>query len=428
MPPFALDAQTQNKNIAHSISPWQRDFPVFSAQPKLIYFDSAATCLMPKVVADAMYQYQCFEHANSHKGLYSLSANATKIVENSRVQVAEFTGVNKSQEIIFTSGTTQAINQVAQGYVKQQIISLTKKSRVANIIVSESEHHANLLPWQVLANETGAELRIAPINLAGTIDLSSLSTLLDENSVIIAINHISNVLGCINPIDHVCEIAHKKDVPVLVDGAQAIGHLNVDVEQLGCDFYVFSAHKMYGPTGIGVLYVNETYHDPMQPQIVGGGIVSKTSFTTNDLLPAPLKFEAGSHNVAGIVGLSAAIDYLSNTSLVKRQNHLQQLSSYLFNEMNKLNFIKPLITFDHFTPSSTIFSFIVEGVHCHDIATCLGDDNVAVRAGHHCAEPLHRKFSGNTSIRVSLGLYNSHVDVDSLMLSLRKAHQLLAIN
>ena len=428
MPPFVLETQTLDKNVAYNNSPWQQNFPVFSAQPQLTYLDSAATCLMPKAVADAIHYYQCFEHANSHKGLYPLSANATKIVENSRIKIANFIGASKSQEIIFTAGTTHAINQVAQGYVKQQIMSLTKKNKVANIIISESEHHANVLPWQALAQKTGAELRIASISLCGTIDLTSLSNLLDNNSVIVAVNHVSNVLGCVNSISDVCQIAHKKGVPVLVDGAQAVGHYHVDVEQLGCDFYAFSAHKMYGPTGIGILYTKEVYLEQMQPLIVGGGMVSKTSFTEYNLLPAPLKFEAGSHHVAGIVGLSAAVDYLSAISLIERQNHLQQLSSYLLNEMNQLEFIRPLISFERFTIAPSICSFIVEGVHSHDVATFLGDDNIAVRAGHHCAEPLHRKFFVNASIRVSLGLYNSHADIDCLVASLQKVHQLLAIN
>jgi len=428
MPHFALETRTLDKNIAHPLSPWQRDFPVFSVQPQLTYLDSAATSLMPKTVADAMHYYQCFEHANSHKGLYPLSANATKTVENSRVKVADFIGANKPQEVIFTAGTTLAINQVAQGYVKQQVLNLAKKNRVANIIISESEHHANLLPWQALAKEIGAELRIASISRFGTIDLNSLSNLLDENSVIVAVNHVSNVLGCVNPISDVCQIAHESTVPVLVDGAQAVGHLNVDVKQLGCDFYAFSAHKMYGPTGIGILYTKETYLDGMQPLIVGGGIVTRTSFVDNHLLPAPLKFEAGSHNVAAIVGLSAAVDYLSAISSIERQHYLQQLSSYLFSEINKLPFIRPLISLEHFTIAPSIYSFVVEGVHSHDVATFLGDENVAVRAGHHCAEPLHRKFSVNASIRVSLGLYNSHADIDCLVTSLHKSHRLLAIN
>ncbi|MBL4941649.1 MAG: cysteine desulfurase [Colwellia sp.] len=412
------------------MSLWQQDFAVFSLHPELKYFDSAATCLMPKVVADAMHYYQCFEHANSHKGLYPLSANATKTVEKSREKVADFIGASigasNAQEIIFTASTTQAINQVAQGYVKQQINALAIKDRVANVIVSEAEHHANLLPWQILSQETGVELRIAPITLSGTVDLKALSLLLDKNSVLVAINHVSNVLGTVNPIAEICQLAHKKSVPVLVDGAQAVGHIKVEVEKLSCDFYVFSAHKMYGPTGIGILFAKQVYLEQMQPLIVGGGIVTKTSFTEHYLLPAPLRFEAGSHNVAAIVGLSTAIDYLTAIPLAKRQNYLQQLSSYLIKEMSHLSFIKPLLAFEQLTTAS-IFSFVVDGVHSHDVASCLADDNIAVRAGHHCAQPLHRKLTIATSIRVSLGLYNSHADIDKLIISLRKVQQLLTI-
>lgn len=424
----ALDIQAQDKNAAFDISPWQHNFPVYSVQPQLVYLDSAATCLTPKNVADAIHHYQCFEHANSYKGLYPLSANATKRVENGRAKVADFIGGDKPHEIIFTSGTTEAINQVAQGYVKQKIMTLAKQNRVANIIVSESEHHANLLPWQNLVKELKAELRVVPINLVGSIELKSLSDLLDENTVIVAINHVSNVLGSINPIEEVCQISHAKGVPVLVDGAQAVGHISVNINQLNCDFYAFSAHKMYGPVGIGILYVKENYLDEMQPLIVGGGIVAKTSFLEHSLLPAPLKFEAGSHNVAAIVGLTAAIDYLTTISLPERQNYLQSLSNYLASEMKKLTFIQLFISFEALEVLPNIFSFTVKGVHSHDIATFLGDENIATRAGHHCAEPLHRKFSINASIRVSLGIYNSHADIDCLIDALKRSHQLLAIN
>ena len=425
---FPLKALPIDENKKGDASVWKRDFPVFSIQNELTYFDSAATCLMPKAVADAIHHYLCFEHANSHKGLYPLSAIATEKVEKSRANVANFIGAVNSNEIIFTTSTTHAINQIAQGYVKKKIADLAKVSKVANIVVSESEHHANLLPWQNLVQEFEAELRIAPISQNGSVDLESLALLIDENSVIVAINHFSNVLGCSNPINEVCQISHELSVPVLVDGAQAVGHINVDVQALSCDFYTFSAHKMYGPTGIGILYSKAIYLDEMQPLIVGGGIVSKTSYNEYHLLPAPLKFEAGSHNVAAIVGLNAAIEYLSETSQVDRQNYLKQLSLYLFAELNKLSFVRPLIPFEYLTYAPFILSFVVEGVHGHDIATMLAEENIAVRAGHHCAEPLHRKLSLNTSIRVSLGIYNNFSDIDRLVISLKKSYQLLSLN
>lgn len=406
---------------------WQLNFPVFSVHPQLKYLDSAATCLIPAKVADAIHHYQCFEHANSHKGLYSLSANATKLVDDARAKITSFIGAQQTDEIMFTSGTTHAINQVAQGFVKSKILALTEQGKVANIIISESEHHANILPWQVLAKETGAQLRIIKLNSFGTVDLHSLKNTLDNCSVIVAINHVSNVLGTTNPIQNICNIAHDFSVPVLVDGAQAIGHISVDVNQLNCDFYAFSAHKMYGPTGIGVLFTKEKYLDQMEPYIVGGGIVSKSSFTETQLLPAPLKFEAGSHNVAGIVGLSAAVDFLREISITERQNHFKHLSSYLLSEMIKLNFVQPLISFDHQSDTTSIFSFVVEGVHCHDIASFLAGEDIAVRAGHHCAEPLHRQLAVNASIRVSFGLYNNKSDIDCLITVLQKAYQLLVI-
>lgn len=427
MSPFVVVPQTPYKNSTSDITLGQQNFPVFSLHPNLTYFDSAATCLTPKIVADAMHHYQCFEHANSHKGLYPLSANATEIVENSRKKVASFIGSANPQEIIFTSSTTQAINQVAQGYVKQQIEKLAKQKRVANIIVSAAEHHANFLPWQVLAKTLNAELRIIQLTSSGTLDLTFIAGLLDENSVLVAVNHVSNVLGTINPINRICQLAHECSVPVLVDGAQAVGHLNVDIKDLDCDFYAFSGHKMYGPTGIGILWAKPYYLTQMQPLILGGGIVAKTTITEHHLLPAPLKFEAGSHNVAAIVGLTTAIDYLTAITVETKQQHYEELSSYLLDKMKSLTYVKPLITHTFNHKMTTIFSFTMVGVHSHDVASFLAEQGIAVRAGHHCAEPLHQALNVKSSVRVSLGHYNSCSDIDRLVEALQQVNDLLSV-
>ena len=250
-----------------SVSPWKSDFPIFSqhAHPQLSYLDSAATCLTPKVVADAIYQYQCYSHANSHKGLYQLSANATALVEQARQRVAGFIGVGDSEQIIFTPGTTQAINLVANSFVKARL------SSKHNIVITCAEHHANLLPWQRLCEQTGAELRTVSLLADGLLDLQALALVLDENTCLLALTHVSNVLGRVNPIKEICQLARGKLIPVLVDGAQAVGHGPVDVEDLGCDFYAFSAHKLYGPVGCGVLYAKAEHLTVMQPDVLGGG-------------------------------------------------------------------------------------------------------------------------------------------------------------
>jgi len=407
-----------------STSIWKDDFPVFSshAHPKLCYLDSAATCLTPKRVATAMYDYQCYSHANSHKGLYNLSANATELVEKSRSKIAAFLNTPVKSELVFTSGTTESINIVANCFVAP------KMSAHANIVISSAEHHANILPWQKICQAHHAQLRIAPLTLAGVVDIKALSALLDENTIILAISHVSNVLGGFNPVDKICQQAQKKGIAVLVDGAQAVAHGNVNLTEIGCDFYTFSAHKLYGPTGCGVLYAKGEHLTHMPPYTLGGGIINKVSFEETSFVNSPLKFEPGSHNVIGIVGLIAAIDYLNDISWGEITHHMSDISAYLHYELAQLHFIKPLLKHnsdDQLLPS--LISFQVEGVHAHDVASLLDSENIAVRVGHHCAQPLHKLYDVSASVRVSLGIYNSYQDIDRLIVALNNVYQLLAI-
>jgi len=403
---------------------WKHDFPIFSshAHPKLCYLDSAATCLTPKHVATAMYHYQCYSHANSHKGLYQLSAKATELVENSRTKVAEFINAPVQSELVFTSGTTESINIVANSYVAP------KMSPDANIVISSAEHHANLLPWQKICRLHNAELRIAPLTLDGIIDIKALNSLLDENTVIVAISHVSNVLGFINPVAEICQLAQLKGIAVLVDGAQAVGHGNVNVADLGCDFYTFSAHKLYGPTGCGVLYGKGDHLTQMPPYTLGGGIISRVTLQESEFINSPLKFEPGSHNVVAIVGLVEAIDYLNDISWFDITQHMSSISAYLVYKLSELSFIKPLLKHVNGVQSlPSLVSFQLEGVHAHDVASLLDSENIAVRAGHHCAQPLHQLFDVSATVRTSLGIYNSYQDIDRLVTALTNAYQLLAI-
>ena len=418
------------------VSPWKLDFPIFSSrgQPNLCYLDSAATCLTPKHVADAMFHYQCFSHANSHKGLYQLSASVTEKVEHARETMAEFLGAEHANSIVFNSGTTEALNLLAYSFVEPLLIKAKHdKSDQKNIVISAAEHHANLLPWQRLAQQYQADLRIASIDEHGQINLLSLSGLLDHNTVVLAFTHCSNVLGEFNPASKICRLARSKNIPTIIDGAQAVAHGPVNVKEIDCDFYVFSGHKLYGPSGCGVLYGKGDIFEQMRPYQLGGGMITSVDFNSTDYLKGPLKFEPGSHNVASIVGLVEAIDYLHYITWPEINKYIESISHYLFKSLSELNYFKPLIDrkilVNRFKKNKrpSLYSFQLEGVHCHDVASLLDSENIAVRAGHHCAQPLHKTLGINASIRVSLGIYNDFSDVDKLVNGLSQAHQLMAI-
>ncbi|WP_206483514.1 aminotransferase class V-fold PLP-dependent enzyme [Thalassotalea sp. G2M2-11] len=416
-----------------SASPWKQDFPIFSshAHPSLCYLDSAATCLTPKHVADAVYHYQCYSHANSHKGLYQLSANVTEKVEHARETVADFIGATSGASISFNSGTTEGINLIAFSFVEPILSDAYKKGKPSNLVISAVEHHANLLPWQRLAERYQAELRVVKITDEGIMDLAHLSQLLDNNTRVLAFSHCSNVLGRFNPAEQICRIAKRHHVPTIVDGAQAVAHGKTNVSAIDCDFYVFSAHKLYGPTGCGVMYGKTEHFEQMRPYQLGGGIVSKVNFTESDFVAGATKFEPGSHHVAGIVGLVEAIEYLHDISWPDIQQHMEKLALYLNTSLNELPYYQPLIVPSakrlaaQPTEVASIVSFRLKNVHCHDVASLLDSNNIAVRAGHHCAQPLHETLGVTATVRASLGLYNDFSDVDKLVAGLDQAYQLM---
>ncbi|GLX79310.1 cysteine desulfurase [Thalassotalea insulae] len=413
------------------ISPWKQDFPIFStrAYPRLCYLDSAATCLTPKHVADAIYHYQCYAHANSHKGLYQLSANVTEIVEQAREKVAHFLGANSGQQIIFNSGTTEALNLVAYSFVEPLLIKAQQQETASNIVISAAEHHANLLPWQRLAQQYQAELRVVDLMPDGTLNIEHLRSLLDSETRVLAVTHCSNVIGQYEDVQQICQLASDKKIATVVDGAQAVARGAVDVNAIGCDFYVFSAHKLYGPTGCGVLYGKVEHFDNMRPYQLGGGIISSVSYQQSEFIAGPLKFEPGSHNVAAIVGLVEAIDYLNDLSWHDINHYLNDLAFYLQQSLQELKYFKPLVKLPlpeyKGVTLPTLTSFQIKGVHCHDVASILDSEDIAVRAGHHCAQPLHQFFAVNSTIRASLGLYNDYSDIDRLVAGLDQAHQLM---
>ncbi len=419
-------------------SPWKRDFPIFStsAQANLCYLDSAATCLTPKCVADVVYHYQCYEHANSHKGLYQLSTRLTDKVAMARATLADFIGAQQASSIVFTKGATEALNLLAYSFVEPLVKTALAENQQAatNIVLSAAEHHANLLPWQQLAQRYQIELRIVGVDQYGQIDLTELTSLLDQNTLLLTITHCSNVLGQFNPVKAICKMARAKNIPTIIDGAQAIAHGPVDVIAMDCDFYVFSGHKIYAPTGCGVLYAKGELFQQMRPYQLGGGIIDSVDFDHSRLVSGPLKFEAGSHNVASILGLVAALEYLQQISWREVNTYLANLSDYMNQSLLALDFFKPLITAqarvkpEQSNEYASLCSFVLQGVHCHDVASLLDTEQIAVRAGHHCAQPLHKKLQINASVRVSLGIYNDRQDIDKLLDCLQRTHQFMAIS
>jgi cysteine desulfurase / selenocysteine lyase len=381
-------------------------FPIFQNHPDLVYLDSASTTHKPQCVIDAEMNFYTNQNANIHRGVYGLAVASTQVYENTREKVRQFIGAKSKTEIIFTSGTTEGINLVAQCF------ALANVSEGDNIIISAMEHHANLIPWQQVCIQKKAKLRIIPINTEGVLEISTLDTLLDNKTKIVALTHISNTLGTINPIEEIIKKAHQQNVPVLIDAAQSITSHILDVEALDVDFLVFSAHKLFGPTGIGILYGKEKYLNVMNPYKFGGDMIRDVSFEKTIFAPLPNKFEAGTPNIAGVVGLGAAIDFVENIGRTSINKHIQSLLTYA---ENKLSTIKNLEIIGKAPQKSGIISFVLRGIHPHDVASILSSQNIAIRAGHHCTQPIMDFFDLPGTNRVSFSIYNTFEDVDKLI-------------
>jgi cysteine desulfurase/selenocysteine lyase len=397
--------QTANlKNIANS----RFDFPILQKKihgKPLAYLDNSATTQKPLSVIEAITQYYLNDNANVHRGVHALSEIASQAYESARSAVRKFIHAKHSHEIIFTRGTTESINLLAHCFGKQKI------NEGDEIIVSAMEHHSNLLPWQMLANETGAILRIIPINEMGELDLIAFEELLNSRSKIVAMTHVSNVLGTINPVKKIIHLAHAQGVPVLLDGAQATPHLAVNVQELDCDFYAFSGHKMYAPTGIGVLYGKDQWLEKLPPYQTGGGMISRVNFKSAEFAALPEKFEAGTPPISEAIGLEAAINYINSMgieNIAKYENQLLQYANAL------LNNIKGLQIVGNAPNKAAVISFVLQDVHPHDIATVLDKEGVAVRAGHHCAMPLMDYYNLPATVRASLSFYNNQQDIQAL--------------
>lgn len=390
------------------------DFPILKFRvnnKQLVYFDNAASSQMPKAVIDRMVRYQTMEHANINRAVHYLSEKATAEYEKSRHKLKKFINANEDQEIIFTSGTTDAINLVAHGYGRKFIKSGDE------IILTVLEHHSNIVPWQMLAEENGAKIRVVPINNAGELLIDKYEKLFNKNTKFVGITHVSNALGTINPIKRMIEFAHAHGVPVLVDGAQAVPHMKIDMQELDCDFYTFSGHKLCGPTGVGVLYGKAAQLKRMKPFKGGGDMIASVTFEKTTYNTIPYKFEAGTPPIAAAIGLGAAIDYLSSINLNKIQAYEQNLIDYATEQIGR---IPGLHIIGSASEKVAVLSFSIDGIHPHDIGTLLNQEGIAVRTGHHCAQPVMQHFKIPATTRASFSFYNSKSEIDNLVSGIQK--------
>jgi len=393
------------------------DFPILKLKiddKQLVYFDNAASSQMPKVVMDRMIRYQTMEHANINRAVHYLSETATAEYEKSRHKLKNFINANEDQEVIFTSGTTDAINLVAHGYGRKFISSGDE------IILTVLEHHSNIVPWQMLAEENGVKIRVVPINDAGELLIDEYKKLFNKHTKLVGVTHVSNALGTINPIKQMIEFAHAHGVPVLVDGAQAAPHMKIDMQELDCDFYTFSGHKLCGPTGIGILYGKAAQLKRMRPFKGGGDMIASVTFEKTTYNTIPHKFEAGTPPIAAAIGFGAAIDYLSSIDLSTIEAYEQNLINYATEQINNIQGIRII---GSATERVAVLSFSVDGVHPHDIGTLLNQEGIAVRTGHHCAQPVMQHFKVPATTRASFSFYNSMAEIDALILGIQKVQK-----
>ena len=398
----------------------REDFPVLHQQVNespLVYLDNAATTQKPKAVIDAMVDYYRHDNANVHRSVHTLGARATQKFEAARETIARFINAHYARECVFVRGTTEAINLVAQSFVAPRI------TPGEEILITHMEHHSNIVPWQMVCKKTGANLKVAPISLEGEVLLDAFEKQLSSNTKFVAINYASNSLGTINPVKKMIEMAHAYGAIVLLDGAQSSAHLPIDVQDLNCDFYAFSGHKMYGPTGIGVLWGKEHLLNDMAPYQGGGEMINYVSFESTDYAPIPYKFEAGTPNIAGAIGMAVAVDYLWSLDLdaiVAYEAHLLEYATQALKEVKGFNLIG---TANEKVP---ILSFVHGKIHAHDIGTILDSDGIAIRSGHHCTMPLMDFFDVPATTRISMSFYNTEKEIDQCMQALYKVKEVFA--
>lgn len=414
-----MTAVAQHKTVL-DVEKIRKDFPILSRKVNgkpLVYFDNAASSQKPQTVIDASNKYYSYENANIHRGVHTLSQEATSAYEVVREKVRAFINADKSHEIIFTKGTTDSINLVASSFGKTNI------GEGDEVLISAMEHHSNIVPWQMICEEKKATLKVIPINDDGELMMDEFRKLLSKKTKLVAVTHISNSLGTVNPVKEIIAAAHEKGIPVLIDGAQAIHHTKVDVQELDCDFYVFSAHKMYGPTGVGVLYGKEELLNAIPPYQGGGDMIKTVTFEKTTYNELPHKFEAGTPNIAGGIAFGAAIDYINTLGVDNIAAYEHELTSYALEQLNKV----PGIQFiGRAKERASVISFLLDNIHPYDAGVILDKMGIAVRTGHHCTQPLMDRFKIPGTVRASFSFYNTKEEVDVLVKGLHKVIQMFS--
>jgi len=405
---------------AYDVQKIRQDFPVLNQMAHgkpLVYLDNAATTQKPQAVINAIVDYYQHDNSNVHRGVHLLSERATQAYEKARETVQHFLNAAHSSEIVFVRGTTEAINLVAQTYGRKNI------GKGDEILITAMEHHSNIVPWQMLCEEKGATLRVAPINDRGELLLDEFEKLLGPKTKLVAIPHLSNALGTINPVREITRLAHQHNIPVLVDGAQAAPRMRVDVQELDVDFYAISSHKLYGPTGVGVLYGKTKLLEAMPPYQGGGDMIASVTFEKTIYNKIPYKFEAGTPDIAGVIGLGAAIEYLERLGIDKIEQHEHELLVYATEKISAIPGVTVIGTAQN---KAGVLSFVMDGIHPHDIGTILDHEGIAVRTGHHCAQPVMQRYNIPATARASFGLYNTKEEVDALVAGIKRVSEVLA--
>ena len=403
-----------SQSVAYDVERVRRDFPILGRTARghqLVYLDNAATTQKPQQVIDRLVRYYREENSNVHRGVHYLSEVATAAYEGSRTVIQRFLNARSEKEIVITRGTTEGINLVAQSWGRKNV------GEGDEVVITALEHHSNIVPWQMLCAETGATLRVAPVNDAGEVIIEEFTKLLNERTKIVAFGHASNALGTINPVRQMTQLAHDAGAVVVIDGAQGVPHLPIDVQEIGCDFYAFSGHKVYGPTGIGALYGREALLEAMPPWMGGGDMILSVSFEKTTYNALPYKFEAGTPNIADAIGLAAALEYVTALGLDNIAAHEHDILLYGTERLQEIDGLRLIGTARQ---KASVISFVLEGVHPHDIGTILDQQGIAIRTGHHCAQPLMMRFNVPATGRASFGLYNTRAEVDLLVEGLRK--------
>ncbi|HLB42273.1 MAG TPA: cysteine desulfurase [Gammaproteobacteria bacterium] len=397
----------------------RHDFPILQRQNRgkpIIYLDSASSAQKPRQVIEAISHFYMNDYANIQRGIYELSERSTHLYEETRDLVKIFIHAAHPDEIVFTHGTTDAINLIAQSYGRFMWQAGDE------VMISEMEHHSNIVPWYLLKKQMGLVIKVIPVTDSGEFDINHYQKLFSSRTKLVAVTHVSNVMGSMNPVKTITDIAHAHHVPVLLDGAQAVAHTSVDMQEINCDFYVFSAHKLYGPTGIGILYGKKTLLEAMPPYQGGGGMIETVSFSKVTFTKSPQKFEAGTPDIAGAIGLNAAIQYVNKIGIENIFSHDQELLSYAEQKFAEISGLQIIGTTK---PKVGVISFVLESIHPHDVGTVLDHEGIAIRAGHHCAMPLMERFRIPATVRISFGVYNTQQDIDAVVDAIQLAKRLL---